>query len=88
MNQDKLVTIENGVEKSYDVYFSFVCKEVNKGYIGYTDHQLDENGKELIYINAYDPNIGPSELQEVTDPQEMELVDNVMEKIGELAKLS
>ena len=85
MSQDKLKLIVDGEEKTYDIYFSFSSKELNKGYIGYSDHSLDEDGNEILMVSYYDPSVGPTQLFEITDEKEWTLVDEVIEKITKLA---
>ena len=84
MNQDKLDVVINGQSAVCDIYFTLMCNENNRGYIAYTDHSKDEDGKEKVYISFYDPNVGPTELFEITDPKELELVNAVIEKVKSL----
>ena len=81
MNQDKLEVIIDGQNAICDIYFTLMCNENRRGYIAYTDHSKDENGKEKIYVSYYDSNVGPTELFEITDPRELELINNVIEKV-------
>ncbi len=85
MNQDKLTMTIDGQEKIYDVYYSFTCPQTNKGYIAYSEHQKDNDGNEIIMVSSYDPNISTMKLYPVTDPKEMELVQEVFEKIKSIA---
>ena len=85
MNQDKLTITIDGQEKIYDVYYSFTCPQTNKGYIAYSEHQKDNDGNEIIMVSSYDPNISTMKLYPVTDPKEMELVQEVFEKIKNIA---
>ena len=85
MNQDKLTITIDGQEKIYDVYYSFTCPQTNKGYIAYSDHQKDNDGNEIVMVSSYDPNISTMKLYPVTDPKEMELVQEVFEKIKSIA---
>ncbi len=85
MNQDKLTITIDGQEKIYDVYYSFTCPQTNKGYIAYSEHQKDNDGNEIIMVSSYDPNISTMKLYPVTDPKEMELVQEVFEKIKSIA---
>ncbi|MBR1416208.1 MAG: DUF1292 domain-containing protein [Bacilli bacterium] len=84
MGQDKLEIMENGQTITCDIYFSFVCNETHKGYIAYTDHSLAEDGKENLFVSTYDPSVGTSELGEVTDEKEWDLIRTIMEKIQNL----
>lgn len=84
MDQDKLVLNIDGEDKVYDVYYSLTCPQTNKGYITYSEHQIDADGNEVVLVSSYDPN-KKDELQPVTDPQEMDLVKSVYEKIRKIA---
>ena len=85
MNKDKLVLMVDGQEKTYDVYFSFTCPETNKGYITYSDHEKDSEGREIVLVGAYDPNKSTKKILEVTDPNELAMVQEVLAKIQSLA---
>ncbi len=85
MNQDKLIMTIDGQEKIYDVYYSFTCPQTNKGYIAYSEHKKDKDGNEIILVSSYDPNISTVKLYPVTDPKEMELVQEVFDKIKSIA---
>lgn len=85
MNQDKLTIIVDNQEKTYDVYYSFTCPQTNKGYIAYSEHQKDKDGKEIVLVSAYDPSVSPTKLYPITDPKEMELVQSVFDKIQKIA---
>ena len=77
---EELTIIKNGAEVSCDVCFSFISEDTNKGYICYTDHSLDENGNEIIYISSFDPNDEKEELSDVTD-EEYDMAIEVFNKI-------
>ena len=85
MNQDKLIMTIDGQEKIYDVYYSFTCPQTNKGYIAYSEHKKDNDGNEIMLVSSYDPNISTTKLYPVTDPKEMELVQEVFDKIKSIA---
>ena len=84
MNQDKLEVVINGQNVVCDIYFTLMCNENKKGYIAYTDHSKDESGKENVYVSYFDANVGPSELFEVTEQNELSLINNVVEKVKSL----
>ena len=84
MSQDKLDVVINGQSVSCDIYFTLMCNENKRGYIAYTDHSKDESGKENVYISYYDSSVGPTELFEITDPKELDLVNAVIEKVKSL----
>lgn len=65
-----------------DILSTFECEELNKMYIVYTNHEIESNGKEKLYINSYDPVIGLNELMPVTTPEEVEMVMDVLKEIA------
>ena len=81
MNNNKLIRDLNGQRMEFDIYFTFVSYQTNRGYIAYTDHTLNEQGREIIHIGAYDPNVGFDQLVEVESQEEKDLVYNVIDQI-------
>ena len=84
MKDGYIVINKDGKDVKCDILFSFVCNENCKGYLGYTDHSKDENGKEIIYVNAYDMNNGIDHLEEIQTDAEWDLVNSIMERIKNL----
>lgn len=79
-----LVINKNGQEVLCDICFSFISEDTNKGYIAYTDHSHNMNGKENLYVKCYDPSDVHQNLQDISD-EEISLVYSVMHKIqGEI----
>jgi len=85
MNNNKLIAEVDGQKKEFDIYFTFICNQTNKGYVAYTDHSLDEQGEEILNISTYDPNVGLEELGEVQTPEEWDLINSVIEKIKSIS---
>lgn len=85
MGKDKLITTINGEKKEFDVYFTFVCSKLNKGYVAYTDHSVDETGKENVHVSVYDPNAGFEVLSEVKTQEEWDLINSVIDKIKSIS---
>ena len=85
MNKDKLIAEVNGEKKEFDIYFTLVCNETQKGYIAYTDHSLDENGKEQVHVSVYDPNVGFDTLGEIQSQAEWDLINNVIDRIKNIS---
>lgn len=85
MNNNKLIAEVDGQRKEFDIYFTFICNQTNKGYIAYTDHGVDEEGRENLFISTYDPNIGFDELRKIESQEELDLVKTVIEKIRSIS---
>ena len=84
MSQDKIEVVIDGQNTVCDVYFSFMCKETGKAYIGYTNHMLNEDGAEKIYVSSYDPKVGREVLGDIETQEEWDLINSVVEKIKKL----
>jgi len=84
MSSDKIEVVIDGKNVVCDVYFSFMCKETKKAYIGYTDHQISDNGEEIIYVSSYDPSVGREVLSDIETQEEWDLINGVVEKIKKL----
>ena len=85
MSNDKLIAEVNGQRMEFDIYFTLVCNETKKGYIAYTDHSLDEEGKENVHVSTYDPNVGFDTLGEIETQEEWDLINGVIDKIKNLS---
>ena len=84
-NNNKLFAEMDGQRREFDIYFTFICNQTNKGYVAYTDHTLDEQGNEVLHVSTYLPNIGFSELREVETQEEWDLINSVIEKIKSIS---
>ena len=85
MKNNKLIAEVNGQKMEFDIYFTFVCNQTNKGYIAYTDHSLDDQGRENLHVSTYDPNVGFTVLGEVETQEEWDLINSVIEKIKNIS---
>ncbi len=65
----------DGREEQFTVLFSFTSPVTNKGYIGFTDDEVN-NGKKNIYIKSYNPIYGIVNLSDVTSKKELDIVNN------------
>ena len=74
---------DKGVERSYDVLFTFDNDETKKSYIIYTDNSLDDNGKVQVYASIYNPEDPHSELKEIKTEKEWKVIETILESIEE-----
>lgn len=77
---------DDGVEKSFDVLFTFDNNETKKSYIVYTDNTLDKEGKVQVYASIYDPKNPHSDLKEIKTDKEWKIIETILEKIEEEVK--
>ncbi len=86
MENEKIVILKDGEEVECDVLFTFDSEDTNKGYIGYTDNSIGENGRKNIYVSSFDPVLGTSVLESITDEDELSMVHDVLEEIERQSK--
>ena len=80
--EDEKITVElNGKATECDLLFTFTSEDTGKGYLGYTDNTFNKDGRKNIYFSSYDPLFGTGKLEKVTDPNEIEMVKEVLEEI-------
>ncbi|MBR6949225.1 MAG: DUF1292 domain-containing protein [Bacilli bacterium] len=86
MENEKIVILKDGEEVECDVLFTFDSTDTNKGYIGYTDNSIGENGRKNIYVSSFDPVLGTCVLESITDKDELSMVHDVLEEIERQSK--
>jgi len=80
--EDEKITVEiNGKATECDLLFTFTSDDTGKGYLGYTDNTFNADGRKNIYFSSYDPLFGTGKLEKVTDPNEIEMIKEVLEEI-------
>ena len=78
--ESQKITIEkNGKEVECDLLFTFDSEDTGKAYMAYTDYSKDEEGRNNIYVQSYDPVF--ERIENVTDPRELAMVDDVIKEI-------
>jgi uncharacterized protein YrzB (UPF0473 family) len=82
IDDQKIITTINGEEKECDLLFTYDADELNETIIGYTDNTYDENNKLNIYVSKYTM-MNPSQFITVDDPEELALVQDVINDIQE-----
>ena len=84
MKENKFVMIdENGVEKEYDVLFTFESDETNKNYIVYTDNSIDAKGNVEVYASTYNPDDKNSKLEAIESEKEWKIIETILDTIQE-----
>ena len=81
---DQLGTItimKDGKEVECEVLFTFENEELNKQYIGYTDHSIGANGRKNIYVSSYDTVLGTDKLEDIKTQEELDMVRDVLNQI-------
>ena len=69
---------DNGALEEHKVLFTFECEELNKKYIAYEGNTEDE-----VCVVSYNSDIELNQLEPVTDPEELKMVESVLKQIIE-----
>lgn len=80
---EKITILKEEKEVECEVLFTFDCAETGKSYVGYTDHSFGNNGRKNIYVSSYDPIVGLGQLEDITNTNELEIVQSVLAQIDE-----
>lgn len=78
----KIRIMKNGKEVECDILFTFDNDELQKQYVGYTDHSVTKDGRKMIYVNSINPLSKDKVLEDITDPRELEMVQDVLKQIA------
>ena len=80
LENDKITIEKDGKEIDCDILFTFDCDDTKKSYVGYTDNTIKDDRK-TIYVSSYDPLDKDLKLEDITDPKELEMIQDVLQKI-------
>ena len=83
IEKEKIQIEKDGQMVDCDVLFTFDSEDTMKSYVGYTDHSIGTNGRKNIYVSAFDPLKEKMELEDVTDPMELDMIHDVLMQIDE-----
>lgn len=87
MNKNQFTIMnDEGVEKTYDVLFTFDNDETKKSYVIYTDNTVDSNGNVEVYASIYDPKDPHSKLDEIKTEKEWKIIETILSSIQEEIK--
>lgn len=81
VDNEKIVIEKENEVVEYDILFTFDCEANKKSYVGYSDNKLAANGRKTIYVSSYNPLSKEVELEDINDPKELEMIQNVLSKI-------
>ena len=73
--------VENGVEREYELLFTFLSPDTGKNYAVYTDNVEDENGNLSRFTGICDPNSAEFNVLPITSPLEQAIIDSALEDI-------
>jgi len=73
--------IENGVEREYELLFTFMSPDTGRNYAVYTDNVEDENGNLSRFTGICDPDSEQLNIRPIESPLEQAIVDSALEDI-------
>ncbi len=82
MNNKLKIKNDQGIEKEYDILFSFESDNTGKTYIAYTDFTKDENNIIKVYSSIYED----GNLSKVDTDAENQIIEEMLNTISETAK--
>lgn len=85
MNKDGILTIknENGEKKNFHILVTFDIEQKNKSYVLYTDYSKNENGDLRVFVSIYNKYDEDDKLEEVVEEDELDVIDEYIEKLQE-----
>lgn len=86
MENEKVLMMKDNQTIECDVLFTFDSEDTMKSYVGYTDHTFAKNGRKNIYVSSFNPLNPRAELEDIKDPLELEMINEVLVKIDEDSK--
>ena len=81
INHEKIQLIKNNKIIECDVLFTFNSEDTNKSYVAYTDYTMSSNNRKNIYISAFNPFKEKMELEDITEPKELEMIHTVLQQL-------
>ena len=81
MEDLKIKLFDSGSTVEYKILFTFECEELGKNYIAFTKEELETQGEKIIYIAYYDPDKDLTELEPVTDEEELKMAEDVLKQV-------
>ena len=66
-----------------NILFTFDSEDTMRSYVGYTDNSVGTNGRKNIYVSSYNPLLPEVKLEDITDPRELDMINDVLRQIDE-----
>ena len=81
IENDKITIEKDGKEVECDILFTFDCEDTKKSYVGYSDNTIGDDGRKTIYVSSYNPLNEEIVLEDIDDPKELSMIQDVLAKI-------
>ena len=82
---EKIQLEKDGKMVDCDILFTFDSEDTMKTYVGYTDNSIAANGRKNIYVSSVNPFSSEMKLENITDPKELDMIQDVLQQIDEEA---
>lgn len=79
LKNEKVIIEKDGKSIECEILFTFDSEDTLKSYVGYTDNTIGSNERKNIYVSAYNPL--SNKLENVTDEKELEMIQDVLNKL-------
>lgn len=73
----------DGIEKEFEVLYTFKSNKNNKDYVIYTDNSYDENNDLSIFASIYYPFDLEKELENIETEEEWEEIEKFLKEMGD-----
>ena len=81
VENDKITIEKDGKEVNCDILFTFDCDDTNKSYVGYSDNTIGDDGRKTVYVSSYNPTNEEIVLEDIDDPDELSMIQDVLAEI-------
>lgn len=81
-NKKTFKCILDGVEKEFEVLYTFKSIKYNKDYVIYTDNSYDENNNLSIFASIYYPFNLEKELENIESEEEWNEIEIFLEEVS------
>lgn len=83
IEKEKIQIEKDGKIVDCDILFTFDSEDTLKSYVGYTDHSIAKDGRKNIIVSSYRLFGDKMELENIKDPRELEMIQDVLEQFDE-----
>ena len=84
INNNKLKIMDDfGIEKEYNILFTFDLRETGKSYVVYTDYSKNEEGNIRTFCSIYDARMEFPKLQRVKENYELAIINDILKRVQE-----
>ena len=82
-NKKTFKSMVDGIEKEFEVLYTFKSNKNNKDYVIYTDNSYDENNNLSIFASIYYPFDLEKELEYIETEEEWEEIEKFLKEMSD-----